>query len=193
MSRVLHHILCVLILIALTSSISFAAPKDTSARSGGPPSNSMSFQRFLHLRSSPKAVAAPAPAAPAPQKSKPQEKNSPVSAQAMAERAEKRIKAMHDKLGITPDEEESWDVVAETMRNNEARLIDLIHERHRNARVMNALEQLDADQEILQARLDGVVQIRDAFQPLYDAMTYEQKKNADRIFKTYQRQIETAY
>lgn len=192
MSGFIQHIICALILVALTSSTSFAAPKDTSTHSGGPPSSSMSFQRFLNLRSAPKPAALTAPT-PTPQKTEAIEKTMQPSPHVMAERAEKRIKAMHDKLGITLDEEESWDVVAETMRNNEARLIDLIQERHRNARVMNALEQLEADQEIMQARLDGVVQIRDAFQPLYDIMTYEQKKNADRIFKNYQRQIETAY
>jgi protein CpxP len=104
----------------------------------------------------------------------------------MEDRVETRIKTLHNKLGITPDQETAWNDVAQTMRDNEASIKPLIEERHQNAQTMTAVQDLMSYQKIAQAHADGLSKVASAFEPLYDAMNDQQKKNADEVFGRFE-------
>lgn len=103
-----------------------------------------------------------------------------------AKRTDARIKELHDKLGITGAQEARWAEVAKTMRDNEATISALIEERHREAQTMDALDDLQSYADITQAHADGIKKMIAAFEPLYDEMPGEQKKNADTVFNSFQ-------
>jgi len=108
------------------------------------------------------------------------------SPEAMAEHVENRIKTLHSKLKITPDQETAWNDVAQAMRDNEANVSQLIQERHQNAKNMTAVDDLASYQKIAQAHADGMTKMISAFQSLYDNMSDEQKKNADEVFGRFE-------
>jgi protein CpxP len=47
------------------------------------------------------------------------------------------------------------------------------------------VDDLKTYQEFTEVRLDGLKHLNSAFKSLYDAMTPEQKKNADMVFEKY--------
>jgi hypothetical protein len=50
---------------------------------------------------------------------------------AMEQNVEKRIKTLHDKLDITSAQEDKWGTIAQTMRDNESNISQLMQQRHR--------------------------------------------------------------
>lgn len=104
----------------------------------------------------------------------------------MAQRVETRIKTLHDKLQITPDQESAWNDVAQSMRDNEANMHDVIEARHANASKMTAIDDLQSYQKIAQAHADGMGKLISSFSSLYDSMSPEQQKNADQVFGSFE-------
>jgi protein CpxP len=102
------------------------------------------------------------------------------------EKVETRIKTLHDKLMITADEEKDFDAVAQTMRDNEAKISDLIEQRHQNEANMTAVDDLQSYQQIVQAHADGMQSMIGAFKTLYGDMSDDQKKNADMVFSKFE-------
>jgi periplasmic protein CpxP/Spy len=100
----------------------------------------------------------------------------------MAQKVEDRIKTLHAKLNITPEQEADWGDVAQAMRDSEINISALIHERHKNAEILTAVQDLEAYQKIAQAHADGLRQVAAAFSKLYDGMSDQQKVNADLVF-----------
>jgi periplasmic protein CpxP/Spy len=97
---------------------------------------------------------------------------------------EQRITALKAALKITPEQESQWNGVAQAMRDNASMMDKLIRERREKTEKMNAVEDLRTYQEIAQARLDALKNLTSAFESLYDAMTSEQKANADNAFSS---------
>jgi hypothetical protein len=97
------------------------------------------------------------------------------------DRVEQHIKQLHDQLKITAAEEPQWTVVAQTMRDNAMQIDQLITKREQR-NTMTALEDLDSYAQISQANSDGVKKLAAVFAPLYNAMSDEQKRNADKVF-----------
>lgn len=128
--------------------------------------------------SSGKAVAAESMKA---KKVKPEQKE-----MSMEERVEARIKELHAKLKIAPEQETAWNDVVTAMRDNEKSVHELIKERHEKAETRSAIEDLESYQKIAAAHADGLTKFIQVFQPLYDSMTDEQKKNADTVFGSYE-------
>lgn len=56
------------------------------------------------------------------------------SEQAMAQHVEDRIKTLHDKLGVTNEQEAKWSDVAQAMRENETAINQMMRARHQNPR-----------------------------------------------------------
>ena len=108
------------------------------------------------------------------------------SPQAMAQRLEDRIKTLHEKLGITNEQEEAWAEVAQTMRDNEATTAALIKERHENAKDMTAIDDLHSYEAITQSHADGIKRLITVFEPLYDDMSDNQKVAADEAFGRFE-------
>jgi hypothetical protein len=98
--------------------------------------------------------------------------------------AETRIKELHAKLHITAEQEGLWAPVAQAMRDNAEEMEGLIQARRQNKSQMSTIENLTAFEEITQAHADGIKRFVAALQPLYDAMSAAQQKNADLVFQS---------
>ena len=100
------------------------------------------------------------------------------------EMAETRIKELHAKLHITPDQEALWGAVADVMRDNAQEMEGLVQARMDNKSQMGAIDNLNAFEQITQAHADGIKKFVAALMPLYDAMSPAQRKNADAVFQS---------
>jgi len=99
------------------------------------------------------------------------------------DRVEMRIKDMHAKLRITPEQETQWQQVAQVMRDNENTLQPLIEDRKSNARNMTAVDDLHSYEKISEAHVDGIKKFTPAFETLYSSMSDDQKRQADVLFR----------
>ncbi len=99
---------------------------------------------------------------------------------------ENRIQTLHDKLKITADQEDAWVKVAQTMRDNETNIHQLIRERHAHPDSMTAIDDLQSYQKIAQAHADGLQKLTTVFQDLYNSMSDDQKRNADEVFGRFE-------
>ncbi len=104
----------------------------------------------------------------------------------MKKHVEMRIKSLHDKLMITKDQEAAWNDVANAMRDNESKTAALVSERQQNAGTMNAVDDMQSYQKIAQAHADGFAKVIAPFQTLYNSMSDAQKKNADKVFGSFE-------
>ena len=96
---------------------------------------------------------------------------------------EQQITRLHAELKITPDQESKWNPVAQAMRDNAANLEKLISQKQQQgATNMTAVDDLETNQQFVQAHLDGLKGFTSAFKSLYDSMSDQQKKTADQIF-----------
>ena len=99
------------------------------------------------------------------------------------DRVEARIKNMHAKLKITQAQEEQWAKVAQVMRENAKSLDALTDARFKNAKTMNAVDDLKSYGEITDAHADGIKRFTPIFATLYAGMSDAQKKEADELFR----------
>jgi periplasmic protein CpxP/Spy len=87
---------------------------------------------------------------------------------------------------ITPDLEPKWNNVAQAMRDNASKMEKLVAtKRAIPPEKTTAVDDLKTYQEFTEVRLDGLKHLNSAFKSLYDAMTPEQRKNADMVFEKY--------
>jgi periplasmic protein CpxP/Spy len=102
------------------------------------------------------------------------------------ETVEQRITTLKTALKITPDLEPKWNNVAQAMRDNASKMEKLVAtKRAIPPEKTTAVDDLKTYQEFTEVRLDGLKHLNSAFKSLYDAMTPEQKKNADMVFEKY--------
>jgi len=101
---------------------------------------------------------------------------------------DQRIAQLHSELKITPDQESDWKAVADTMRANADDMKNLIDETRTKSPKgeRNALEDLQTYQKFAQAHADGLQKLTASFATLYNAMTPEQKANADKVFHSFE-------
>jgi len=99
------------------------------------------------------------------------------------ETVEERITNLHADLKIKPDEEKLWTDVAQAMRDNAAGMEKLAAEKRQDRDAMTAKDDLKNYQEMAQAHVDGLKNLRSSFDALYDSMPDNQKKIADRVFR----------
>lgn len=107
-------------------------------------------------------------------------------------RVENRIKTLHHQLRITQAQESEWNAVTQTMRDNESSINHLIEERHQNVQDMTAIDDLQSYATIAQAHADGVKKLIIVFQLLYNDMSGDQKKIADKVFGSSEKQHASA-
>ena len=96
---------------------------------------------------------------------------------------EARIKELHTKLKITPAQEESWNSVAQVMRDDAKTMEALIKARSEKSGTMSAVDDLKSYGEIAEAHADGLKKFTSVFEPLYAGMSDAQKKSADMLFR----------
>ncbi len=104
-------------------------------------------------------------------------------AQKPIERAEARIKEMHEKLMITPAQEPQWENFVNAQRENAEKMSALIKKREESADKMNAVDDFKNYQAIAEAHEDGLKKIVPAFEKLYNVLSDDQKKIADSMFR----------
>jgi glutamine synthetase adenylyltransferase len=115
-----------------------------------------------------------------------QTRPTPASAEDKAESVEQRITQLHSELKIAPDQEAKWNSVAQAMRDNASNMEKLVAEKRKIApQNMTAVDDLKTYQDFAQAHVDGLKNLTSAFSSLYDAMSAEQKKNADEVFAKF--------
>ena len=102
-----------------------------------------------------------------------------------ADRVEARIKELHTKLKITPEQEEPWNNVVQVMRDNAKTMEALIKARSEKAGTMTAIDDLKSYSAIAEAHADGLKKFIPAFEPLYAGMSDAQKKSADKLFRQH--------
>jgi periplasmic protein CpxP/Spy len=94
---------------------------------------------------------------------------------------EDRIAYLHAQLKITPAQESQWNAFADVMRNNGETMGQLFQQR-KAATNVSALDDMQQYATIAQAHADGMKRLVDAFTPLYNSLSPEQKKLADVTF-----------
>ncbi len=105
-----------------------------------------------------------------------------AAAQKPIDRADERIKQLHDSLKITPDQEPKFDKLADVMRDNAKEMSAAVEKRSAAEKTTTALDDLKAYQTIAQAHADGLKNLVPAFETLYSALSDPQKKEADELF-----------
>lgn len=103
-------------------------------------------------------------------------------------RVEERIAYLHTQLKITPAQETQWKAFAEVMRANGQNMGRLYRQRAQAEQTQSALDNMKQYAMLAQAHADDMKQLVDAFEPLYNSMSPEQKKLADTTFRDHGRE-----
>ena len=102
------------------------------------------------------------------------------------EHVEGRIVYLKTELKITEAQAPDWDKVADVMRENAKALVQLRDEALANRdKSQTAVEQLDWTERFAQARAKAITAFADAFKPLYDRMSDDQRKAADALLEPH--------
>lgn len=95
---------------------------------------------------------------------------------------EAHIATLKKKLMITSDQEATWDTFAQVMRENGEAIEAAVQDREASKN-LDAIHDLQSYANVAQVHADGAKKLAAAFQPVYDALTPAQKKNADTMFE----------
>jgi Spy/CpxP family protein refolding chaperone len=95
---------------------------------------------------------------------------------------ERHIAHLHDMLKVGADQEEQWKSVAQTMRDNETALHDLIKSKQAMIATQSAVDDLNSYAEIADLHAQGAKKMAAAFATFYAGLTDSQKKTADEFF-----------
>src|SRR5581483_277013 len=98
---------------------------------------------------------------------------------------ERRLATLHKQLKITAQQEDKWNAFAQTVRDNEARMKDLVLNRHQT-RNASAVDDLKNYGDITEEHASSIKRLVAPFQDLYASMDDAQKRNADRVFARYE-------
>jgi hypothetical protein len=101
-----------------------------------------------------------------------------------AERVEARITQLHSELHITPQLEPQWKQFADTMRANAQGMDTNVRARQAALPTMSALDDMQSYSKLADQHAQDVQKLVGAFQTLYDAMSDDQKKVADAVFRS---------
>jgi len=109
--------------------------------------------------------------------------------EAKGETVEQRITKLQRALKITSDQEPKWNAVAQAMRENAINMDTLIAANRKTPpQDMTAVDDLKSYQKVAQAHVDGLKNLIASFATLYDAMPDAQKRIADDVFRTSERE-----
>jgi len=103
-----------------------------------------------------------------------------------ADRVEKRIKELHDKLQITAAQEVLWGNVAQVMRDNANAMHASITDRSTKLKTMTAVDDLKSFEIVADQHAEGLKRLIPTFATLYASMTPAQQKRADHVFSEHQ-------
>jgi protein CpxP len=135
--------------------------------------------------SPPSAAAPPSaqPAAPAAPGATAQP-GAPAQPSTSAEQhVEARIKQLHAQLHITSAQDSQWNQFAQTMRDNARDMDEAAERRAQEFPTMTAVDNMQSYEKLAEDHVQHLQKLIPAFQALYDAMSPEQKKTADQVFR----------
>jgi hypothetical protein len=97
---------------------------------------------------------------------------------------EDRIAALHEEIGITPQEEPRFDAFAAVMRANAQSMATLFQQLARTANEdVTAVDRLRRYAQVATAYADGMHKLVPVFETLYQSLSGAQKKAADLAFE----------
>jgi len=99
--------------------------------------------------------------------------------------AERRITELHSRLQITLQQTEQWNQFAQVMRDNAAEMDRNYRQRADRLNAMSAVDNLQSYAELEQQRAQEIQKLVPAFQTLYGALSDQQKREADQMFRSY--------
>lgn len=108
-----------------------------------------------------------------------------MSDMGMTERVEGRIAFLRAEMQITDTQSKTWDAFAIVLRSNAKRLKEASMLAPADASTPEVLVQLESQERMLAARLDGVRAMRGAFIPLYHSLSAVQRKAADELLASH--------
>jgi hypothetical protein len=111
-------------------------------------------------------------------------KSHAVAKTSAVEQTEARIVELQGALKITEEQEPLWSNLTLVMRDNAKNMDVLTKDRAENSKTMNAVERMKFHSQITEARLDQLKKFIPPFEALYAAMSDDQKKTADTLFRT---------
>lgn len=94
-----------------------------------------------------------------------------------------RIKQLHAQLHITSAQDSQWNQFAETMRDNARDMDEAAEQRAQQFPTMTAVDNMQSYEKLAEDHVQHLQKLIPAFQALYDAMSPEQKKTADQVFR----------
>ncbi|HTW53303.1 MAG TPA: Spy/CpxP family protein refolding chaperone [Stellaceae bacterium] len=107
-----------------------------------------------------------------------------TSANTAAEQhVEARIKQLHTQLHITAAQDSQWNQFAQTMRDNARDMDEAAEQRAQQFATMTAVDNMQSYEKLAEDHVQHLQKLIPAFQALYDAMSPEQKKTADQVFR----------
>jgi periplasmic protein CpxP/Spy len=102
------------------------------------------------------------------------------------ETVEQRIATLHASLQITPAQEADWANVAQTMRDNDVAMHNLVLERGAlDPATIGAVDDLKWYERFAKAHVGGLRKLIVSFETLYGSMPDVQKHLADHVFKSF--------
>jgi periplasmic protein CpxP/Spy len=163
------------ILMLLSASTGLAAGASRNTDATGLSSGSLTAQA-TSAQPTP-AQGKPSAASTAPQTSAP-----PTPPKSPLSRVETRIVELHAKLKITPAQEAQFNAYADTLRSNAHAMQALFQERAQSSD-MSAPGRLRWYARLTAANAEDVSKLVPAFDALYQSMSQEQQKAADKVFE----------
>jgi protein CpxP len=103
--------------------------------------------------------------------------------QATPDRVEQRIADLHARLQITPDQQALWEPFAQVMRDNAQQMRQAVDDRADKLKTMNASENMLSYAQLATQHAQDVQSLASAFQPLYAALSPDQQRAADAMFR----------
>jgi protein CpxP len=103
----------------------------------------------------------------------------------MLQRVDRRIADLRSKLHITAAEEPQWRQFADVMRTNARAMAQKFAEREQKFRTMNAVENMQSYAGIAEQHAKNMERLVPVFQNLYNALSDQQKRTADRLWRSY--------
>ncbi len=101
-------------------------------------------------------------------------------------RVEQHIAELHRRLHITPAEEPQWNAFAQIMRDNAVHMDQAFQARATQGPNMSAVDDLKSYAAVAQAHAEDMQRLVPAFESLYAALSPQQQKTADEVFRDFE-------
>ena len=136
----------------------------------------------LPLAATAQTTPAPRPAAAtaAPHAARGEETFTPAQ---MSQRMERHLAQLHTQLGITPMQQPQWEQFAKTTRDNATDLHTRFQLRGSNLGTLSAADNMADYAQISELHAQQLSRLAGSFRTLYLAMSDDQKKAADAVFR----------